>query len=191
MRRLHYQTPPFPNEVTTWGLTQAYFGLVSAHGLRLPDAILDVRADIERLEVALQAVPGHQVPSQVDTYAWNLLDVDGDIHIIDYDFGGMADEYLDIGDVAMEGDLDEDRTEQLVRHYFGGCTPHQLARTLLFGISAQYMWSMLFVNMAQLIPDLPAGDFDYWGEAESRLGWVLRRLDQIPVSRLVEQARRA
>jgi thiamine kinase-like enzyme len=191
MRRLHHDTPAFPNEVSTWGLTQTYFGLVDEHGLRLPAATLDVRAEVERVEEALRAVPGALVPSQVDTYAWNLLDVAGDIRIIDYDFAGMADEYLDLGDVAMEGDLDPDATAVLVDHYFGGHDDWQLARTLLFGISAQYMWSMLFVGMAQLIPDLPAGDFDYWGEAELRLGWVVKRLDSLPVSTLVEQASQA
>ncbi|HLN05872.1 MAG TPA: phosphotransferase [Acidimicrobiales bacterium] len=187
--RLHRDTQPFENDVSAWDFINRYLELVDRHGLRTPDGLLDLLPMIGRMESALVETAGLPVPSQVDTYAWNLIDVAGEIRIIDYDFSGMTDECFDVGDAAMEGDLDPDETARLVESYFGGYDATKLARVQLFGIAAQYMWSLLFTGMAQLLPELPSDELDYWGEASLRWEWVAKQVDRLPVGKLLEIAK--
>jgi hypothetical protein len=53
----------------------------------------------------------------------------------------------------------------------------QFARARLFGIAAQYTWSLLFVGMGALLPEAPAEGFDYWQEASSRWDWTRAKLE--------------
>ena len=117
--------------------------------------------------LALNALPA--VPSNNDLLAKNIMD-DGRIRIIDYDFSGMNDPMFDVGDLAMEGDYDPDQIRAACTAYFGSHDPVQYARASLFGIAAQYTWSLLFVGMDALLTDSPAEGFDYWQEAVVALG---------------------
>lgn len=91
------------------------------------------------------------VPSNNDLLAKNIMD-DGRIRIIDYDFSGMNDPMFDVGDLAMEGDYDPDQVAAACEAYFGAHDPVQFARARLFGIAAQYTWSLLFVGWAPCCP---------------------------------------
>ncbi len=70
----------------------------------------------------------------------------------------------------MEGDYDPDQIRVACDAYFGAHDPVQYARASLFGIAAQYTWSLLFVGMDKLLCDSPAGAFDYWQEAVVTVG---------------------
>jgi thiamine kinase-like enzyme len=186
IRWLHRETEPFRNEVSVWDFIDHYLALVDRHGLRTPEGLTAMLPTIREIECALEDEPLELVPSQIDTYSWNLLDTDGEIRIIDYDFSGMSDELFDVADVAMERDLDCDATARLVESYFGGHHPRLMARAQLLGIAAQYMWSLLFTDIAQLLPELPSDELDYFGEAVSRWQWVERQVDSLGVGSLLQ-----
>jgi thiamine kinase-like enzyme len=127
------------------------------------------------------------VPSNNDLLAKNVMD-DGRIRIIDYDFSGMNDPMFDVGDLAMEGDYDPDQIRVACQAYFGGHDPVQYARASLFGVAAQYTWSLLFVGMDALLPDAPAEGFDYWQEASSRWDWTRAKLADPSLEDLIKAA---
>ncbi|MHB1928046.1 MAG: phosphotransferase [Acidimicrobiales bacterium] len=186
--RLHRRTEAFHNYVSVWEFIDRYLALVERHGLQTPSGLLAMLPTVRRIADTLGAREGRIVPSQIDTYAWNLIDVGDDIRIIDYDFSGMTDELFDVGDVAMEGDLDPDSTARFVESYFGRHDPTLVARTQLYGIAAQYMWSLLFTDMAQLLPELPSQELDYFGEATLRFSWVERQVERLRLGNVLEAA---
>jgi hypothetical protein len=100
----------------------------------------------------------------------------------------MNDPMFDVGDLAMEGDYDPDQVAAACEAYFGAHDPVQYARARLFGIAAQYTWSLLFVGMDALLPEAPAEGFDYWQEASSRWDWTRAKLEDPGLGALIAAA---
>jgi thiamine kinase-like enzyme len=185
--RLHRDAPPMRNTMVIWKFLADYLGLVGQHALRCPDGILDQLPTMRRIQAALEVNALDLVPSNNDLLAKNIMD-DGRIRIIDYDFSGMNDPMFDVGDLAMEGDYDPDQVAAACEAYFGAHDPVQFARARLFGIAAQYTWSLLFVGMGALLPEAPAEGFDYWQEASSRWDWTRGKLEDPALGSVIAAA---
>ena len=187
IRDLHTKAPPMRNTTVIWKFLDDYLALIGKHALACPPRILDSVPTVRRIQgaLALNALP--LVPSNNDLLAKNVMD-DGRIRIIDYDFSGMNDPMFDVGDLAMEGDYDPDQIRVACTAYFGVHDPVQYARASLFGIAAQYTWSLLFVGMDALLTDSPAEGFDYWQEASSRWNWTRAKLEHPSLESLIAAA---
>jgi thiamine kinase-like enzyme len=184
---LHQNAPPMRNTTVIWRFLEDYLALIDTHTLKTPAGILDWLPTVRRIQEALAVHPLPLVPSNNDLLAKNVMD-DGRIRIIDYDFSGMNDPMFDVGDLAMEGDYDPDQIRVACQAYFGGHDPVQYARASLFGVAAQYTWSLLFVGMDALLPDAPAEGFDYWQEASSRWDWTRAKLEDPSLENLIKTA---
>ena len=77
------------------------------------------------------------------------------IRLIDYDFSGMNDPMFDVGDLAMEGDYYPDQLPELSARLLRRARARAGRAGRLFGIGAQYTWSLLFVGMDELLSDSP------------------------------------
>jgi thiamine kinase-like enzyme len=184
---LHLHAPPMRNTTVIWKFLEDYLALVGQHSLACPAGILDWLPTVRRIQAALAVHPLPLTPSNNDLLAKNIMD-DGRIRIIDYDFSGMNDPMFDVGDLAMEGDYDPGQIRVACHAYFGTHDPVQYARASLFGIAAQYTWSLLFVGMDALLPEAPAEGFDYWQEASSRWDWTRAKLEDPALESLIAAA---
>lgn len=189
IRRLHTEVPPFGNRVDIWDFLDRYLSLVRGHDLKTPDGLMDALPIVSAIRDVLDATAMPHVASHNDLLARNVMD-DGAIRLIDYDFSGAGDPCFDLGDVAMEGDYSPDDLELLCGTYFGERRPEMVARARLFGIGAEYTWSLLFAGMAQLLPEMPDDDFDYFQEAVSRWEWTRDKLDAGDLGSAIEGLRR-
>jgi len=187
IRDLHANAPPMRNTTVIWKFLADYLALIDKHSLACPSGILDWLPTVRRIETALAVNALPVVPSNNDLLAKNIMD-DGRIRIIDYDFSGMNDPMFDVGDLAMEGDYDSDQIRMACTAYFGAHDPVQYARASLFGMAAQYTWSLLFVGMDALLSDSPAEGFDYWQEASSRWDWTRAKLEDPALESLIAAA---
>jgi len=185
--QLHHESPAFDNDIQIWKFLDDYLELVEKHALPTPDGIMDCLGTIREVQGVLGKRALASVPSHNDLLALNIMD-DGAIRLIDYDFSGMNDPAFDLGDLAMEGDYDVDQVARLCESYFGRRDTIQTARARLFGIGAQYTWSLLFVGMHHLLPEAPAEDFDYLAEAESRWAWTRTKLSASDMSQVMKEA---
>jgi thiamine kinase-like enzyme len=189
VRRLHTEVAPFGNRLEIWDFLDRYLGQVSEHKMPTPAGAMDALPTIRTVREVLQATAMPVVASHNDLLPLNLMD-DGDIRLIDYDFSGTGDPCFDLGDVAMEGSYSPDDVERLCESYFGERRPEMVARARLFGIAAQYTWSLLFVSMDQLLLEKPDADFDYFQEGVSRWEWTRERLDAPDLGACIDSLRR-
>jgi thiamine kinase-like enzyme len=187
IRDLHANAPPMRNATVIWKFLEDYLVLIGKHSLKCPPGILDWLPTVRRIQAALAVNALPPVPSNNDLLAKNIMD-DGRIRIIDYDFSGMNDPMFDVGDLAMEGDYDPDQIRVACTAYFGAHDPVHFARASLFGIAAQYTWTLLFVGMDALLTDSPAEGFDYWQEASSRWDWTRAKLEDPSLESLIAAA---
>ena len=187
IRDLHTNSPAMRNTMDIFGFLDDYLGLVERFEMKTPDGMLDYLPLMRRIQEALPARALPLVPSNNDLLAKNVMD-DGRIRLIDYDFSGMNDPMFDVGDVAMEGDYDPDQIATVCEAYWNEHDPVQYARARLFGMSAQYTWSMLFVGMGRLLSDAPDQSFDYWQEGVDRWVWTRKKLDDSDLERVISAA---
>lgn len=188
IRELHMKTPPMANSISIFDFLDGYLGLVRQYGLVTPEGLMEHLPVMRRIQDALGANALPPVPSNNDLLARNIMD-DGRIRLIDYDFSGMNDPMFDVGDVSMEGDYDPDQIAAVCEAYWGSHDPVQYARARLFGISAQYTWSLLFIGMDRLLSDSPDQSFDYWQEGANRWAWTERKLDDVDLEGVLKAAR--
>jgi thiamine kinase-like enzyme len=187
IHRLHTGAKPFANDIDIFSFLDDYLALVDKHTFDTPPGLLDWLPQMRRIQAALAVNALPRVPSNNDLLALNVMD-DGDIRLIDYDFSGMNDPMFDVGDVAMEGDYDPDQIRVLCDAYFGEHVATQYARARLFGIAAQYTWSLLFVAMDKLLTSMPSETFDYWAEGVNRWHWTLRKLESPDLDAVIAAA---
>jgi len=187
IRDLHTRAPPMRNSIVIWQFLDDYLALLDRHALPTPPGQLDWLPTVRRIQAALAVNALPDVPSNNDLLAKNIMD-DGRVRLIDYDFSGMNDPMFDVGDLAMEGDYDPGQVQVVCQAYFGAHNPVQYARARLFGIAAQYTWSLLFVGMDRLLSDSPAEAFDYWQEAGSRWDWTRGKLEDPSLESLIAAA---
>ena len=191
LRRLHTLVAPFANEKTIFGILGDAVEILRSEGIRVPEGYLEHMPTADRIRRAVEARALTFVPCNNDAYAPNFIDQKGTIRIIDYDYSGMNDPCFDLGDVAIEGRLTPDQVEALCETYFHARRPVQVARTRLFGIAAQFTWTLLFAAADQIVEPKPDPDFDYWQESLLRWAVVLPELEAPELGALLDQAQRS
>jgi thiamine kinase-like enzyme len=156
-RRLH-AGPRFRDDFDMFVLQHRYRESVRAHGYRLPPAYDDFAGHLDRASSAMAERPEGTVPCHNDLLAANLIDDGERIWIIDYEYSGNNDACFELGNVAFEAGLTSAQLTALVTAYYGRPRVSRLARAELWGLVAQYGWSL----WASIQDGVGAMDFDFW-----------------------------
>ena len=112
-----------------------------------------------RIEKAVRDQPTHErVPAHNDLLTANFL-LDGDsVQLIDWEYAGMGDRWFDLGNFAVNNELDDEQEAQLLEAYFGEPPDERLTATLkLFRFMSDFreaMWGVVQRGVSEL-------DFDY------------------------------
>jgi thiamine kinase-like enzyme len=190
LRQLHTLATPFANEKTGFDILNGCLEILRNEGIRVPGGCVDHLPTADRIRRALAAQALAMAPCNNDAYALNLIDQNGTIRIIDYDFSGMNDPCFELGDVAVEGRFTPDQVEMLCETYFQDRRPVQVARTRLFGIIAQFAWTLLMAAADQVFEPKPDPSYDYWAESLVRWDVALSQLESPELGALLDQAQR-
>jgi thiamine kinase-like enzyme len=156
-RQLH-AGPRFTSDFDMVALQRRYLELVITRGFRLPSTYLDLLPRITAIGNALAIHPLPTVPCHNDLLAANLMDDGERIWFIDFEYSGNADPCFELGDLWSETGLPPDRLEVVVAAYFGKASRPLLARARLFGLLANYGWTL----WASIQAATSTVDFDFW-----------------------------
>jgi thiamine kinase-like enzyme len=182
-RRLH-AGPRFASDFDMVALQRRYLELVISRGFRLPPTYLDLLPRVTAIGNALAVHPLPTVPCHNDLLAANLMDDGERIWFIDFEYSGNADPCFELGDMWSETGLPPDRLEVLVAAYFGDITRQLLARARLFGLLANYGWTL----WASIQAATSAVDFDFWGWGMAKFDRAVAELDGPDIARLIIDA---
>ena len=159
LRRLHDSGTDLPSEFDSFRLVEQYAETGRANGSEPPegyDAALEAAHAIER---AVRDQPGHEpVPAHNDLLPANFLR-DGDrMQLIDWEYAGMGDRWFDLGNFAVNNELDDEQEAQLLEAYFGEPPDDRRRATLkLFRFMSDFreaMWGVVQTGLSEL-------DFDF------------------------------
>ncbi len=156
-RQLH-SGPRFVTDFDMFAIQRAYLATVLEHGCKLPDGYLELEPQVSRIEAALGTVPPETVPCNNDLLAANMIDDDGRLWLIDYEYAGNNDPCFELGNIASESHLGVEHLTVLVAEYFGRPAPQMVARARLLSTMALYGWTLWASIQAATSPL----DFDFW-----------------------------
>jgi thiamine kinase-like enzyme len=118
-----------------------------------PEGYAEAHALAERIEAAL---PRDIVPCHNDLLPANLLWDGHRVRIVDWEYAGMGDRFFDLGNLAVNSDLDD---EAVLEAYFGEVTRGRLARLRLMRLMSDFreaMWGVLQAAVSDLDEDFDA-----------------------------------
>jgi thiamine kinase-like enzyme len=160
-----------PVPFDSFRIVEEYAGRATARGATLPADYEWGRSVASGVEAALRGPEHDPVPCHDDLLAANFLCTADGIRIVDWEYAGMGDRYFDLGNFAVNNDLDEAAEIALLDAYFGeSSTPARLASLRLMRFMSDFreaMWGVLQGTLSDL-------DFDFSEYAAEHFGRMRR-----------------
>jgi len=159
LRLLHDSGTELPSGFDSFRLVEEYAETGRANGSEPPDGYDEALEAAHAIERAVRDQPGHEpVPAHNDLLPANFLR-DGDrMQLIDWEYAGMGDRWFDLGNFAVNNELDDDQEAQLLEAYFGEPPDDSKRATLkLFRFMSDFreaMWGVVQAGVSEL-------DFDF------------------------------
>lgn len=183
MKRYH-AGPDFPGSFSPFETVRNYHKLALEHGVAFPETLPQVFALMARIEEALG--PVQQIkPCHNDLLASNFIDDGQVIRILDWEYAGMGDIFFDLGNFAVNQELNEELCELLLEDYFGEVRPADLAHLYLMRLASdlrESFWGFLQLGISEL-------DFDYHEYAHHHLNRFLRNVASPHFERWLREVR--
>jgi thiamine kinase-like enzyme len=165
LRRFHDSGTDLPTGFDSFRLVEEYAETGRAHGSEPPEGFDDALEAAHRIEKAIEGQPTHElVPAHNDLLTANfLLDGGNHIQLIDWEYAGMGDRWFDLGNFAVNNELDDEQEAQLLEAYFDEPPDDRRRATLkLFRFMSDFreaMWGVVQAGVSEL-------DFDFRGYAQ-------------------------
>jgi len=164
LRRFHDSGTELPTEFDSFRLVEEYAESAREHGSEPPDGYDDALAAARKIEKVVRDQPSHEpVPAHNDLLTANFLHDGERVQLIDWEYAGMGDRWFDLGNFAVNNELDDDQEAQLLEAYFGEPPDERRRATLkLFRFMSDFregMWGVVQSGVSEL-------DFDFKGYAQ-------------------------
>lgn len=141
---LHQASDKMPHAFRLFELMQSYEELAIAANANFYKEFDQVKAYIALLQARFTDMPVTYAPCHIDPARSNiLLNHEGTVYLIDWEYGGMFDPLWDIAAFSLEADLRPDEESIFFQYYFEkGMTEEEQERILLHKIFQDYLWSI-------------------------------------------------
>ena len=164
LRAFHESGTVLDTTFDSFDLVDQYAELAREHGGEPPAAFETSRANARKIREAIEGQEEHRpVPCHDDLLTANFMHDGERVQIIDWEYAGMGDRYFDLGNLAVNNELDDDQQAALLEAYFGEPADERRRSTLrLFRFMSDFreaMWGVVQVQISEL-------DFDFDGYAK-------------------------
>jgi thiamine kinase-like enzyme len=155
LARLH-AGPAFPARFDSFGVVEVYRATAAERGVAVPaayDEAKEVADAIERRRAGVAPRPCHN-----DLLNANFIDDGNRSWIVDWEYAGMGDPFFDLGNFAVNHELDEEGERRLLRAY-GSDDAAALTLMRFMSDFREAMWGVVQQAISEL-------DFDFVEYAE-------------------------
>jgi thiamine kinase-like enzyme len=158
LRRFH-ACPPVPASFNVFRVVETYAATAAERGVTAPAAYDDAHALAARIEKAFAENPSPLTTCHNDLLNANFLRDGEHTWIVDYEYAGMGDPFFDLGNLAVNNDLDDDADELLLLHAFEDVHDRHRARLALMRLMSDFreaMWGVVQQAISTLDEDFEA-----------------------------------
>ncbi len=162
LKRVHSLGRVFRSRFDVFAAIDGYLDLLRGWRTSLPEDYYEVERRTRAVRLALEVSPAALVPCHNDPWPGNLLDADGRIYLIDWEYSGMNDPMWDLADLSVEAGLGPEQDRAMMEVYYGtGLSPALYSRLEVYKAMSDLHWSVWgFVQHAK---GNPAEDFRSYG----------------------------
>lgn len=118
LRTLHACEERLPVEFSGFRIVETYAARMAGRGAEVPSSYEWAMAAAHRIEAALTGPEHEPVPCHNDLLAANFIRSPQGVRIVDWEYAGMNDRYFDLGNFAVNNELDEAQEAELLSAYF-------------------------------------------------------------------------
>jgi thiamine kinase-like enzyme len=166
IRKVH-DNAVFEQETNVFDMTRRYIEMAKKVNAFFPDDFDWMLRISEKIEKAMDRNLPKSAACHNDLLSENfIVDPDGKLWILDWEYGGMNDPYFDLGDFAVEHPLSPKQHELIIRTYCGEMEYHRYRRMMLHRLTADLWWC----QWAMIQDRISKIDFDFYTYGLGRYG---------------------
>lgn len=118
LRALHSCEERLPAEFSSFRVVEAYAARMADRGAEVPSSYEWAMAAAHRIEATLVGPEHEPVPCHNDLLPANFIRSPQGVRIVDWEYAGCGDRYFDLGNFAVNNELDEAQEAELLAAYF-------------------------------------------------------------------------
>ena len=118
MRALHACDERLPVAFSSFRIVETYAARMADRGAEVPSSYEWATAAAHRIEATLVGPEHEPVPCHNDLLSANFIRSPRGLQLIDWEYAGMGDRYFDLGNFAVNNELDEGQEAELLAAYF-------------------------------------------------------------------------
>jgi thiamine kinase-like enzyme len=163
LRRLH-DGPALPARFDSFRVVEAYRATAHERGIAVPPAYArakEIADQIERRRAGRTFRPCHN-----DLLSANFIDDGTRLWLVDWEYAGMGDPFFDLGNFAVNNELDEENENELLAAY-GSDDGEALVLMRFMSDFREAMWGIVQLAISEL-------DFDFAAYAEEHFERLAR-----------------
>ena len=187
LRQLHDSGTELPTGFDSFRLVEEYAVIGREHGSEPPDGYEEALEAAHAIERAIEGQPGpERVPAHNDLLPANFLRDSTRMQLIDWEYAGMGDRWFDLGNFAVNNELDDDQEALLLEAYFGEPPDDRRRATLkLFRFMSDFregMWGVVQAGVSEL-------EFDFRDYAQKHFDRLEKARNDPRFEGWIEEAR--
>jgi thiamine kinase-like enzyme len=189
LRALHGCEEGLPTEFSSFRIVEAYAARMADRGAEVPSSYEWAMAAAHRIEATLVGPEHEPVPCHNDLLPANFIRSPQGVRIVDWEYAGCGDRYFDLGNFAVNNELDEAQEAELLAAYFESpASDRRLASLRLMRFMSDFreaMWGAVQSTISDLefdFSDYCAKHFDRMREsaADGRMEALLEEAGGAP-----------
>jgi thiamine kinase-like enzyme len=141
--RVHGLGRVFRSRFDVFTAIDGYLALLRGERMSLPADYREAARGAGAVRLALEAAPAPLMPCHNDPWPGNLLDADGRIYLIDWEYSGMNDPMWDLANLSVEAGFGPARDRNVMEAYFGAnVSPSLYSRLEVYKAMGDLHWSL-------------------------------------------------
>lgn len=143
LRALHACDKRLPVAFSSFRIVEDYAARIADRGATVPASYEWAAVAAHRIEAALLGPEHEPVPCHNDLLAANFIRTQQGIRVVDWEYAGMGDRYFDLGNFAVNNELDTEGEAALLAAYFEApASPRRLASLQLMRFMSDFREAM-------------------------------------------------
>jgi thiamine kinase-like enzyme len=154
LRALHACEEQLPVEFSGFRVVETYAARMADRGAEVPRSYEWAATAAHRIEAVLVGPEHEPVPCHNDLLSTNFIRSPQGVRILDWEYAGCGDRYFDLGNFAVNNELDEAQEAELLAAYFEApASERRLASLRLMRFMSDFreaMWGAVQGTISEL-----------------------------------------